>query len=73
MSVDEKDDFWKTQEGQNKAMEMYGMKPAWLPDEPTMVWNPVEQKYEEIKDEDKDDFVDFSQPRLSADIKDLLG
>ena len=73
MSVDEKDDFWKTQEGLNKAMEMYGMKPAWMPDEPTMVWNPVEQKYEEIKDEDKDDFVDFSQPRLSADIKDLLG
>lgn len=73
MSVDEKDDFWKTQEGLNKAMEMYGMKPAWMADEPTMVWNPVEQKYEEIKDEDKDDFVDFSQPRLSADIKDLLG
>ena len=73
MSVDEKDDFWKTQEGLNKAMEMYGMKPAWIPDEPTMVWNPVEQKYEEIKDEDKDDFVDFSQPRISSDLKALLG
>jgi len=73
MSVDEKDDFWKTQEGYNKAMEMYGSKPAWLPDEPTMVFNPVTQEYEEIKDEDKEEFVDFAQPRMSADLKALLG
>ncbi len=73
MSVDEKDDFWKTQEGYNKAMEMYGSKPAWLPDEPTMVFNPVTQEYEEIKDEDKEKFVDFAQPRMSADLKALLG
>ena len=73
MSVDEKDDFWKTQEGYNKAMEMYGSKPAWIPDEPTMVFNPTTQEYEEIKDEDKEEFVDFAQPRMSADLKALLG
>jgi hypothetical protein len=73
MSVDEKDDFWKTQEGYNKAMEMYGSKPAFVPDEPTLVFNPTTQEYEEIKDEDKEEFVDFSQPRMSADLKALLG
>ena len=73
MSVDEKDDFWKTQEGYNKAMEMYGEKPAWIPDEPTLVFNPTTQEYEEIKDEDKEEFVDFAQPRMSADLKALLG
>ena len=73
MSVDEKDDYWKTQEGYNKAMEMYGTKPAFVPDEPTMVFNPVTQEYEEIKDEDKEEFVDFAQPRMSADLKALLG
>ena len=73
MSVDEKDDFWKTQEGYNKAMEMYGTKPSFVPDEPTLVFNPVTQEYEEIKDEDKEEFVDFAQPRMSADLKALLG
>ena len=73
MSVDEKDDFWKTQEGYNKAMEMYGSKPAFVPDEPTLVFNPTTQEYEEIKDEDKEEFVDFAQPRMSADLKALLG
>lgn len=73
MSVDEKDDFWKTQEGYNKAMEMYGTKPSFVPDEPTMVFNPTTQEYEEIKDEDKEEFVDFAQPRMSADLKALLG
>jgi hypothetical protein len=73
MSVDEKDDFWKTQEGYNKAMEMYGSKPSFVPDEPTMVFNPTTQEYEEIKDEDKEEFVDFAQPRMSADLKALLG
>jgi hypothetical protein len=73
MSVDEKDDYWKTQEGYNKAMEMYGTKPSFVPDEPTMVFNPTTQEYEEIKDEDKEEFVDFAQPRMSADLKALLG
>ena len=70
MSVDEKDDFWKTQEGYNKAMEMYGQKPAFVPDEPTMIWNPEEQKYEKIKEEDKEEFEDLGIP---ADIKSLFG
>lgn len=73
MSVDEKDDFWKTQEGYNKAMEMYGQKPAFVPDEPTMIWNPEEQKYEKIKEEDKEEFEDLSTPSMSADVKKLFG
>jgi len=73
MSVDEKDDFWKTQEGYNKAMEMYGQKPAFVPDEPTMMWNPEEQKYEKIKEEDKEEFEDLSTPSMSADVKALFG
>lgn len=73
MSVDEKDDFWQTQEGYNKAMEMYGQKPAFVPAEPTMIWNPEEQKYEKIKEEDKEQFEDLSTPSMSADIKALFG
>jgi len=69
MSVDEKDDFWKTQEGYDKAIEMYGSKPAWVK-EPTLIWNPVEQKYEEIEEEE---FEDLSRPAISADIKKLFG
>jgi hypothetical protein len=73
MSVDEKDDFWQTQEGYDKAMEMYGGKPAFVPAEPTMIWNPEEQKYEKIKEEDKEQFEDLSTPSMSADIKKLFG
>ena len=51
MSVDEKDDYWKTQEGYDKALEMYGRKPAWIK-EPTLQWNPEEQKYEKIEEEE---------------------
>ena len=69
MSVDEKDDFWKTQEGYNKAMEMYNSKPAWVK-EPTMQWNPTEQIYEKIPEEDKDVFTDLS---ISDNIKQLFG
>ena len=69
MSVDEKDDFWKTQEGYDKAIEMYGSKPAWVK-EPTLIWNPVEQKYEEVEEEE---FEDLSRPAVSADIKKLFG
>ena len=72
MSVNEKDDFWKTQEGHDKALEMYGRKPSWIK-EPTMIWNPEEQKYEKIKDEDKEEFEDLSTPSMSADIKALFG
>ena len=68
-SVNEKDDFWKTQEGYDKAMEMYGEKPAWVK-EPTLVWNPSEQNYEKIKEEDKEQYEDLG---ISADIKQLFG
>ena len=73
MSVDEKDDFWKTQEGYDKAMEMYGGKPSFVPAEPTMMWNPEEQKYEKIKEEDKEEFEDLSRPAISSDLKALFG
>ena len=69
MSVNEKDDFWKTQEGYDKAIEMYGSKPAWVK-EPTLIWNPSEQEYEEIEEEE---FEDLSRPAVSADIKKLFG
>jgi hypothetical protein len=69
MSVDETDDFWKTEEGYGKAMEMYGSKPAWVK-EPTMQWNPTEQMYEKIPEEDKDEFVDLS---IADNIKQLFG
>jgi len=69
MSVDTKDDFWKTQEGYNKAMEMYGEKPAWVK-EPTMMFNPETQEYEKIKEEDKEQYEDLG---ISADIKRMYG
>lgn len=68
-SVNEKDDFWKTQEGYDKAMEMYGEKPAWVK-EPTMVYDPVANEYVEIEEEDKEQFEDLG---MSADIKRLFG
>ena len=69
MSVNEKDDFWKTQEGYDKAIEMYGSKPAWVK-EPTLIWNPSTQEYEEIEEEE---FEDLSRPAVSSDIKKLFG
>ena len=68
-SVNEKDDFWKTQEGYDKAMEMYGEKPAWVK-EPTMVYDPVANEYVEIEEEDKEQFEDLG---ISADIKRMFG
>lgn len=68
-SVNSKDDFWKTQEGYDKAMEMYGEKPSWVK-EPTMIFNPETQEYEKIKEEDKEQFEDLG---MSADIKRMFG
>jgi len=68
-SVNQKDDFWKTEEGYNKAIEMYGDKPSWVK-EPTMMFNPETQKYEKIKEEDKEQFEDLG---ISADIKRMFG
>jgi len=68
-SVDEKDDYWKTQEGYDEAVALYGKKPAWVK-EPTLVWNSETQEYEEVEEEE---FEDLSQPTISADIKKLFG
>ena len=68
-SVNEKDDFWKTQEGYDKAMKMYGDKPAWVK-EPTMIFNPETQEYEKIAEEDKEEFEDLG---ISDDIKRMFG
>ena len=68
-SVNEKDDYWKTQEGFNEAMDLYGKKPAWVK-EPTLIWNPETQEYEEVEEEE---FEDLSRPAVSADIKKLFG
>jgi hypothetical protein len=68
-SVNQKDEFWKTREGYDKAMEMYGDKPAWVK-EPTMIFNPETQEYEKIKEEDKEQFEDLG---ISADIKRMFG
>ena len=68
-SVDEKDPYWKTQEGFDEAMDLYGKKPAWVK-EPTLIWNPETQEYEEVEEEE---FEDLSRPSISADIKKLFG
>ena len=68
-SVDEKDDYWKTQEGYDEAVSLYGKKPAWVK-EPTLVWNAETGEYEEVEEEE---FEDLSQPAISADIKKLFG
>ena len=59
----------KTQEGYDKAMEMYGNKPAWVK-EPTLVWNPSEQNYEKIKEEDKEQYEDLG---ISDSVKRMFG
>ena len=68
-SVNEKDDFWKTEEGYNKAIEMYGEKPAWVK-EPTMVYDAAANEYVKIKEEDKEQYEDLG---ISADIKRMFG
>ena len=67
-SINEKDDYWKTQDGYDEAVALYGSKPAWVK-EPTLVWNPSTQEYEEIEEEE---FEDLSRPTISADIKKLF-
>ena len=68
-SINEKDDYWKTQEGFDEAVALYGSKPAWVK-EPTLVYNPATDEYEEIEEEE---FEDLSRPAVSADIKKLFG
>ena len=68
-SVNQKDDFWKTEEGYNKAIEMYGEKSAWVK-EPTMVYDAAANEYVKIKEEDKEQYEDLG---ISADIKRMFG
>ena len=65
-SVNEKDDYWKTQEGYDEAVALYGSKPAWVK-EPTLVWNPSTGEYEEVEQEE---FEDLSA--VSAEVKKLF-
>jgi hypothetical protein len=57
-SVNEKDDYWKTEEGYEEAMNLYGSKPSWLKAEDvgTLVYNPSTGEYEEVEQEE---FVDL--------------
>ena len=68
-SVNEKDDHWKTQEGFDEAVALYGSKPAWVK-EPTLVYNPSTGEYEEVEEEE---FEDLSRPAVSAEVKKLFG
>jgi hypothetical protein len=68
-SINEKDDYWKTQEGFDEAVALYGSKPAWVK-EPTLVYNPETEEYEEIEEEE---FEDLSRPAVSAEVKKLFG
>jgi len=71
-SVNEKDDYWKTEEGYEEAVNLYGKKPSWLKAEDvgTLVYNPSTGEYEEVEQEE---FEDLSRPAISADIKKLFG
>ena len=57
-SVNEKDDYWKTEEGYEEAINLYGDKPSWLKaqDVGTLVYNPSTGEYEEVEQEE---FVDL--------------
>ena len=58
-SVNEKDPYWKTEEGYDEAVDLYGDKPSWLKaqDVGTLVYNPSTGEYEEVEQEE---FVDLS-------------
>jgi len=57
-SVNEKDDYWKTEEGYEEAVNLYGKRPSWLKaqDVGTLVYNPSTGEYEEVEQEE---FVDL--------------
>ena len=62
-SVDSTDDYWKTKEGYDAAMDLYGTKPAWVK-EPSLIYNPQTKKYDPIE---KEEFVDLRPKKdLSA-------
>jgi len=53
-SVNEKDSYWKTQEGYDEGVALYGMKPSFLKakDVATLVYNPKTGEYDPIKKEE---------------------
>ena len=57
-SVNEKDPYWKTQEGYEEALDLYGTKPSSLKEQDigTLVYNPKTGKYDSIE---KEEFVDL--------------
>jgi len=57
-SVDETDPYWKTQEGYNEGVDLYGMKPSFIKakDVATLVYNPTTGEYDSIK---KEEFVNL--------------
>jgi len=59
-SVDETDPYWKTQEGYEEALDLYGTKPSSLKEQDigTLVYNPSTGEYEEVEQEE---FVDLSR------------
>ena len=71
-SVNEKDPYWKTQEGYDEAVDLYGKKPSFLKEQDvaTLIYNPSTGEYEEVEEEE---FEDLSRPAVSADIKKLFG
>ena len=57
-SVDETDPYWKTQEGYNEGVDLYGMKPSFLKatDVATLIYNPTTGEYDSTK---KEEFVNL--------------
>ena len=57
-SVDETDPYWKTQEGYNEGVDLYGMKPSFIKakDVATLVYNPTTGEYDSTK---KEEFVNL--------------
>jgi len=53
-SVDEKDPYWKTQEGYDEGVALYGMKPSFLKakDVATLIYNPKTGEYDSTKKEE---------------------
>jgi len=62
-SVNEKDDYWKTEEGYEEAMNLYGSKPSWLKAEDvgTLVYNPSTGEYEEVEQEEFEDLKPYKK------------
>ena len=65
-SVNEKDPYWKTEEGYEEAVNLYGDKPSWLKaqDVGTLVYNPSTGEYEEVEQEEFEDLSPTKRPSL---------